>query len=277
MNQPTYSPQIMDDDEMMRLFKKFHIVTAGTRALELINDPVYDDMTFRDILVEMLRAQEAGYIQRTSQKRLKAARLVNPMATMANLTATPPKDISPQRLARLKATEWITGPEPKNLVIIGPTGSGKSFLVQAIAHNACMRLLTVRYWRLAELAGEIDQLNQDVSATNELVKEITKYHLVIFDDFFTTEISPHATRVLFEIMEARDLPSNRYCLTARCRRLGQNDAQQSHRRIPHQPDSAPINDRGTQQRRKSTPNPPTTKRPIVFHTSPRNSTCGDYP
>ncbi|WP_373369993.1 ATP-binding protein [Corynebacterium cystitidis] len=171
----------------------------------------------------------------------------------------------------------MTGPEPKNLVIIGPTGSGKSFIVQAIAHNACMGLLAVRYWRLAELAGEIDQLNLDVSATNDLVTEIAKYHLVILDDFFTTEISPHATRVLFEIMEARDLPSNRYCLTARCRRLGQSDAQQSHRRIPHQPDSAPINDRGTQRRRKSTPNPPTTRRPIVFHTSPRNSTCGDYP
>lgn len=26
----------MDDEEMMRLFKKFHIVTAGTRALEII-------------------------------------------------------------------------------------------------------------------------------------------------------------------------------------------------------------------------------------------------
>ena len=63
--------------------------------------------------------------------------------------------------------------------------------------------LPVRYWRLAELAAEIDQQHQDVSATNDLVKQIAKYHLVIFDDFFTTEISTHATRVLFEIMEAR--------------------------------------------------------------------------
>lgn len=36
----TASPAIMDDEEMMRLFKKFHIVTAGTRALEIIGDPV---------------------------------------------------------------------------------------------------------------------------------------------------------------------------------------------------------------------------------------------
>ena len=38
----TASPAIMDDEEMMRLFKKFHIVTAGTRALEIIGDPAYD-------------------------------------------------------------------------------------------------------------------------------------------------------------------------------------------------------------------------------------------
>ena len=61
----------------------------------------------------------------------------------------------------------------------------------------------MKYWRLAELATRLDEIRQDIAATNDLVKKISKYHLVIFDDFFTTEISTHATRVLFEIMEAR--------------------------------------------------------------------------
>jgi len=199
----TASPAIMDDEEMMLLFKKFHIVTAGTRALEIIGDPAYDSYSFRDVLVEMLRAQEEGYIQRTSHKRLKAAGLKDPSATMQALLENPPEEITPQRLARLKDTEWIAGPSPLNLVVIGPTGSGKSFLIQALAHNACMQLLSVKYWRLAELATRLDEIRQDIAATNDLVKKISKYHLVIFDDFFTTEISTHATRVLFEIMEAR--------------------------------------------------------------------------
>lgn len=200
---PNSSSPVMDDEEMMRLFKKFHIVTAGTRALENIGDPNYDTYSFRDVLDEMLRAQEEGYIQHTSHKRLKAAGLPNPGATMQALMNNPPGEITPQRLARIKDTEWIAGPSPLNLVIIDPTGSGKSFLIQALAHNACMQLLNVKYWRLAELATRLDELRQDIAATNDLVKKITKYHLVIFDDFFTTEISPHATRVLFEIMEAR--------------------------------------------------------------------------
>lgn len=199
----TASPAIMDDEEMMRLFKKFHIVTAGTRALEIIGDPAYDSYSFRDVLVEMLRAQEEGYIQRTSHKRLKAAGLKDPSATMRALLENPPEEITPQRLARLKDTEWIAGPSLLNLVVIGPTGSGKSFLIQALAHNACMQLLSVKYWRLAELATRLDEIRQDIAATNDLVKKISKYHLVIFDDFFTTEISTHATRVLFEIMETR--------------------------------------------------------------------------
>lgn len=203
MTATTHNRRDMDDEEMMRLFKKFHIVTAGTRALEIIQDPAYDHYTFKDALVEMLLAQEDGYIQRTSNKRLKAAHLVNPQATMQALRENPPADFTPQRLARLQSDTWIIGPNPQNLVIIGPTGSGKSFLAQAIAHHACMNLFSVRYWRLAELAAEIDSLNHDPEETNKLVERISKYHLVILDDFFTTEISAHSITVLFEIMEAR--------------------------------------------------------------------------
>ncbi|GAA4797877.1 hypothetical protein CCANI_01185 [Corynebacterium canis] len=109
---PNDTSPVMDDEEMMRLFKKFHIVTAGTRALEIIGDPNYDTYSFRDVLVEMLRAQEEGYIQRTSHKRLKAAGLPDPGATMQALMNNPPGEITPQRLARIKDTEWIAGPSP---------------------------------------------------------------------------------------------------------------------------------------------------------------------
>lgn len=118
----------------------------------------------------MLRAQEDGYIQRTSLKRLKAARLVNPQATLVAVWENPPLEITPQRLALLTSSDWIVGPSPSNLVIIGPTGSGKSFHVQAIGHEVCMNLRSVRYCRLAELAAKIEEVLQDITATNALAK-----------------------------------------------------------------------------------------------------------
>ena len=158
------------------------------------------------------------------------------------LRENPPADFTPQRLARLQSDTWIIGPNPQNLVIIGPTGSGKSFLAQAIAHHACMNLFSVRYWRLAELAAEIDSLNHDPEETNKLVERISKYHLVILDDFFTTEISAHSITVLFEIMQSKNRPSNHHCVTTRSTRLGHHDAEQSHSRIPHKQDPASLHD-----------------------------------
>lgn len=135
MTATTHNRRDMDDEEMMRLFKKFHIVTAGTRALEIIQDPAYDHYTFKDVLVEMLLAQEDGYIQRTSNKRLKAAHLVNPQATMQALRENPPADFTPQRLARLQSDTWIIGPNPQNLVIIGPTGSGFTLMPKNLSES----------------------------------------------------------------------------------------------------------------------------------------------
>ncbi|MFZ2166879.1 MAG: ATP-binding protein [Propionibacteriaceae bacterium] len=197
------TPAPMSDEDMTRLFKKFHIATAGARALDIIADPGSDSWTFRDILVEMLRAQEAGYQQRISAQRLKAAKLADPNATLDKITAQPDNGLTAQRLARLRDEEWIHGPSPSNLIIVGPTGSGKSFLAQAIAHNACMNLFKVRYWRLAELAMSIDGVHHDSAATEKLVKTCADVHLLVLDDFFTTEISHHASRILFEILEAR--------------------------------------------------------------------------
>lgn len=93
----------------------------------------------------MLLAQEAGYQQRTSTQRLKISKLADPNATLDKIIVQPGNGLTAQRLSRLRDGDWIHGPSPANLIIVGPTGSGKSFLAQAIANNASMNLFKVRY------------------------------------------------------------------------------------------------------------------------------------
>lgn len=200
-----YTPhQVLTEEELKQHFSQSKIATAGARALEMLHDPAYDHLSFYEFLTEMMLAQDANRKANASKKALAQAMFANPNASISTINPEASTGLSPQRLARLKDTEWIIGPEAKNLVITGPTGSGKSYLVQAIGVHACMNQLKVRYWRLAELALHIDAIASDSIALEKLVKNLTKFHLLIIDDFFTSEISQHASRILFEILDARE-------------------------------------------------------------------------
>lgn len=111
----TCSPVPMSDEDMTRRFKKFHVVTAGARALEVIADPDNNPLSFRAILVEMLRAQKPGSQQRTRMQRLKVTKLADSTTTLDKIIPHPREGFTAHRLARLRHEERIHGPSPSNL------------------------------------------------------------------------------------------------------------------------------------------------------------------
>lgn len=46
-------------------------------------------------------------------------------------------------------------PHARNIIIVGPTGAGKSYLAQALGQAACRRFLSTRYVQLTDLLDEL--------------------------------------------------------------------------------------------------------------------------
>ncbi len=90
----------------------------------------------------------------------------------------------------------------RNLLIIGPTGIGKSYLSCAIAQKACRDGLKVRY----ERAGPLFKLLGQARATGDYFKmlnAIAKTDLLVIDDFGLKTLNEEARLDLLEIMEER--------------------------------------------------------------------------
>ena len=90
----------------------------------------------------------------------------------------------------------------QNIIITGKTGTGKSYLVQALGNRAIIDGFTVYYIRTATLLEDIKVARIDGSYTN-LIKKFSRYKLLIIDDFGVSPISTDDTSNLFEIIEAR--------------------------------------------------------------------------
>jgi DNA replication protein DnaC len=102
--------------------------------------------------------------------------------------------------ARLAAGDWID--QHQNLLIIGKTGLGKSWLACALGHKACRDDRSVIYHRVPRLFDALALARGD-GRHARLLKVIARTQLLILDDFGLADVTADQARDLLEILDDR--------------------------------------------------------------------------
>ena len=92
----------------------------------------------------------------------------------------------------------------RNIVILGACGTGKSFIANALASNACRLFHTALYCRMFEI---LQVTNNERLMTGDTVRSIRKFikpDLLVIDDFMNQKLSERECIDLFKIMEYRE-------------------------------------------------------------------------
>jgi DNA replication protein DnaC len=102
--------------------------------------------------------------------------------------------------AKLAAGDWIARRE--NLIIIGKTGLGKSWLACALGHKACRDDRSVLYHRVPRLFDALALARGD-GRHARLLKTIARVELLILDDWGLANLTVDQGRDLLEILDDR--------------------------------------------------------------------------
>jgi DNA replication protein DnaC len=101
---------------------------------------------------------------------------------------------------KLAGGEWID--RKQNVLIVGPTGVGKSWLACALGHKACRDNRSVVYHRVPRLLEALALAHGD-GRHGRLLKAIGRVQLLILDDWGLAPLTGEQRRDLLEIMDDR--------------------------------------------------------------------------
>ena len=101
---------------------------------------------------------------------------------------------------QLADCQWIK--DANNVLIIGPTGVGKTYLACALAHKACRQGYSSLYLRLPRLLQELTIAKAD-GRYDKILKTLAKTHLLVIDDWGLKKFVKEQSHDLLEIIEDR--------------------------------------------------------------------------
>src|SRR6516162_9991039 len=111
-----------------------------------------------------------------------------------------PADLDRQLWRTLASSQWVR--QKLNLVLLGPTGIGKSWLACALAQKACRDGFSVLHKRTSELFRELAVAHVDGSFGRQLTK-FARIDVLVLDDFAMAPLKDSERRDFLELCDDR--------------------------------------------------------------------------
>jgi DNA replication protein DnaC len=166
---------------------------------EQLQQPDMQSLSFEDRVSLMIDREWWLRENNRIKTRLKNANL-RQTASMEDIDYDPIRGLSKAVMQTLSSCQWIR--ENQNLLLMGPTGTGKSFIASALGHKACLEGFTVRYMRCPRLFQELALAKGD-GRYLKLIQQISKSQVLILDDWGISPLEEGHRRDLLEILDDR--------------------------------------------------------------------------
>ncbi|MBU6455867.1 MAG: IS21-like element helper ATPase IstB [Cyanobacteria bacterium REEB67] len=157
------------------------------------------ELSFDDRLGLLVDAELLSRGNRQLQSRLKAARL-RLSACVEDLDLKSGRGLDKTTMVALSSCDWLR--LHRNVIVTGPTGSGKTYISCAFAQKACREGYSAIYQRTSKLFHDLALAKADGSYL-ELLSAMSKKDLLVLDDFALAPFTDEQRRDLLEIMEDR--------------------------------------------------------------------------
>jgi DNA replication protein DnaC len=175
-------------------------LTGMARALEeQLLQPDIGRVAFDERLAMLIDREEVDRHNAALAQRLRLARL-RQAACLEDIDYRQPRGLDRALMRSLASGRWLA--EHNNVLVLGPTGAGKSFVACALGNQAARQGHAVRYQRLPRLLDELAMARAEGRYTR-LLSRLSKISLLVLDDWMLAKLTADQRRDLMEVIDDR--------------------------------------------------------------------------
>lgn len=158
-----------------------------------------DGLAFEERFAMLVDAQYL-FRENKKMKRLLQSAKLKLSASMEDLNYRKPRGLDKSVILSLGTCDWIR--KHRNVIITGPTGSGKTYLACALAHKACREGFGAFYSRCPKLYYTLSIAKADGSYAS-MSSRLAKVPVLILDDFGLAVLTDPERRDLLDVIDDR--------------------------------------------------------------------------
>ena len=163
-------------------------------------DPSMKDFSFEERLGMMVDTEWATRRNNRLSRLIRNAGFPMHGTCIEGVEYHADRKLNREQILQLSTCNYLE--EKHNIVILGASGAGKTYLSCAFGMAACRRFFTVKYVRLPELLNEL-AVARGEAIFQKAIQVYKKVSLLILDDWLLLPLRDNEARDLWELVEAR--------------------------------------------------------------------------
>lgn len=188
----------MIDEETLRKLEQMALRAMADALRELLAKPG-QDLSFPEKIGIIVDREWSARENRKLTRLLRSAKL-GVDACIEDVWCTPERGLAKAAIRDLGTCRWID--DKLNVIVVGKTGCGKSYLGAALAQAACRAGRRSLCARVPRLVHELAIARADGSYA-KLLSKLAKIEVLVLDDFLIAPLKEAECRDLLEVLEDR--------------------------------------------------------------------------
>jgi len=157
-------------------------------------------LAFDERFTMLVDAESLSRENKRLDRALKEAKLRIADACIEGVDYPAKRELDKSLVRQLATCAWVSAHH--TVIVTGATGTGKTYVACALAHQACRRGFRAIYRRAPRLFDELKLARADGSYTR-LLARLARVDVLVLDDFAIAPVADMERRDLLELLEDR--------------------------------------------------------------------------
>jgi DNA replication protein DnaC len=187
------------NDDLEQLLKNLRLRRMAQTLDEELAKANEQGMPFEKLLARLLRAEWQHRQESALAWRIKSAGLPEQW-TLESFPFKKQPGVNQRQIRTFAELDFV--PKAENIVLVGPTGVGKTGLASALLLKALQNGYRGAFVKAQDLFDEMYASLADRS-TRRLLKHLAKLDVLVVDEMGYLNLKPEQTNIFFKLMEER--------------------------------------------------------------------------